>query len=107
MLFVNDFIIFLVVGEFYYYLGLVNVVQQFVFEVMEVVLDYWKSVCCFKRFVEINLINGRYEVVWKYLCILQYIFFYKDWVIEILVCLNDEDWVNVYLEYGRLRRFIL
>lgn len=62
MSFVNDFTIPLVAGEPYYYLGLVNVAQQFVFEAMEAVPDYRKSVRCFKRLAETNLINGRYEV---------------------------------------------
>ena len=104
MSFVNDFTIPLVAGEPYYYLGLVNVAQQFVFEAMEAVPDYRKSVRCFKRLAETNLINGRYEVARKYLRILQHTLFYKDWATETLACLNDEDRVNAHPEYGRLRR---
>lgn len=77
MSFVNDFTIPLVAAETYYYLGMVNTAQQLVFEAMEAIPDYQKSVRCFKRLAETNLINGRYEVAGKYLRILQHTLFIK------------------------------
>lgn len=104
MSFVNDFTIPLVAAEPYYYLGMVNTAQQLVFEAMEAIPDYQKSVRCFKRLAETNLINGRYEVAGKYLRILQHTLFYKDWATEMLACLDDEARIDAHPEYGRLRK---
>lgn len=95
----------MMVGEIYYYLGLVNTAQRFAFEGMEAIPDYQKSARCLKRMAETNLINGSYDVARKYLLILQNTLFYKDWATETLSYLGDEARINAHPEWGKLRKF--
>ena len=101
----RDYLLPMMVGEVYYYLGLTNTAQRFAFEGMEAIPDYQKSARCLKRLAETNLINGSYEVSRKYLLILQNTFFYKDWATETLAYLGDEDRINNHSEWGRIRKY--
>jgi len=103
--FQRDFMIPMVGGEPYYYLGFVNTAQRFAFEAMEALPDYQKSARSIKRLAETNLINGKYEVARKYLNYLDKTLFYSDWAKETRKYLNDEEKINSHPEWGEIRKF--
>jgi len=103
--FQRDFMIPIVSGEPYYYLGFVNTAQRFAFEAMEAIPDHQKSVRTFQRLVETNLINGYYEIAGKYLYFLENTIFYKKWAKETRNYLYNEDKINAHPEWGEIRRF--
>lgn len=105
--FVRDAVSPLVTSEAYYQLGMINTAQRFTFEAQEAIPDYQKSVRCYKRLAETNLICGRYEVARKYLLALRQTLFYCDWAEEILSLLGNEDAIDRHEEYGRLRQCIV
>lgn len=102
--FQRDFTSPLPASEAYYYLGMINTAQRYVFEAMEAIPNYNKSGRSFKRLAETNLINGQYEVAAKYLRILSRTLFYSDWAEETMTYLGNEDKINSHPEWGRLRR---
>jgi len=103
--FQRDFMISMVGGEPYYYLGFVNTAQRFAFEAMESFPDYQKSVRSIKRLAETNLINGYYEVASKYLYLLEHTLFYRNWAKETRTFLYDETKIESHPEWGDIRRF--
>jgi len=103
--FQRDFMISIVSGEPYYYLGFVNTAQRYAFEAMEALPDYQKSVRCFQRMTETNLINGHYEVADKYLCFLEHTLFYRKWAKETRTYLYNENKIDAHPEWGEIRRF--
>jgi len=105
--FQKGYIVSVMGNEIYYHLGLVNTAQRFVFEGMETIPDYQKSVRCIKRLAETNLINGQYKIAEKYLHILTETLFYKKWAIETMAYLGDEDYINAHPEWGALRQYSL
>lgn len=90
-------------GEVYYHLGMINTAQRFAYEAMESIPDYQKSVRCYKRLAETNIINGNYKVAAQYLRILSKTFYYKQWAQKMLRNLYNEDAINSHVELGRLR----
>ena len=105
--FQKNFIAAVMGGEIYYHLGMINTAQRFVFEGMETIPDYQKSVRCIKRLAETNLINGQYEVARKYLLLLENTLFYRKWATETLAYLGNEERINAHSEWGRLRQYRL
>ena len=103
--FQRDFMVGMVAGEPYYYLGFVNSAQRFTVEAMDAIPDYQKSVRAIKRLAEINLINGYYEVAAKYLHLLEHTLFYKKWAIDTRTYLYNEAKINAHPEWGEIRRF--
>jgi len=101
-----DFVITMMGGEPYYYLGFVNAAQRFAIEAMEPFNDHQKSVRSIKRLVETNLINGYYEAASKHLYILEKTLFYRKWAKETRTYLYDEAKINAHHEWGEIRRFI-
>ena len=101
----RDFMIPMVGGEPYYYLGFVNTAQRFAFEAMEAFPDYKKSVRSIKRLAETNLINGYYETAEKYLYLLGKTLFYRKWAKETRTFLYDEARIEAHPEWGNIRRF--
>lgn len=102
--FVRDFWLPLTPAEAFYYLGMTYVAQQYTYEAMEAIPDFQKSVRCYKRLAETNLINGDYKVARKYLNQLQHTLLYSRWAEETLKLLGNEDAINNHPEYGRLRK---
>ncbi len=105
--FVRDAVSPLVTSEAYYQLGMVNTAQRFTFEAQEAIPDFQKSVRCYKRLAETNLICGRYEVARKYLMALRQTLFYREWADETLALLGNEEAIDRHEEYGRLRQCIV
>ena len=103
--FQRDFMIPMVGGEPYYYLGFVNTAQRFAFEAMEAFPDYQKSARAVKRLAETNLINGYYEAASKYLYLLENTLFYRKWAKETRAFLYNEAKIDAHPEWGRIRRF--
>jgi hypothetical protein len=103
--FQRDFMIPMVGGEPYYYLGFVNTAQRFAFEAMEAIPDFQKSVRSIKRLTETNLINGYYDVASKYLHILENTLFYRNWAKETKDYLYDDARIDAHPEWGEIRRF--
>lgn len=91
-------------GEVYYHLGMINTAQRYAFEAMESIPDYQKSVRCYKRLVETNIINGNYIIAAKYIRILKRTLFYKNWAYRMERYLNDESAINNHAEFGLLRK---
>lgn len=102
--FVRDFWLPLTPGEAFYYLGMTYVAQQYTYEAMEAIPDFQKSVRCYKRLAETNLINGDYKVARKYLNQLQHTLLYGSWAEETLKLLGNEEAINNHPEYGKLRK---
>lgn len=102
--FVRDFWLPLTPGEAFYYLGMTYVAQQYTYEAMEAIPDFQKSVRCYKRLAETNLINGDYKIARKYLNQLQHTLLYSTWADETIKLLDNEDAINNHPEYGRLRK---
>ena len=105
--FERNFSTTLLMGEVYFYLGLVNTAQRFAFESMEAIPNYNKSARAVKRLVETNLINGQYEVARKYLQLLEKTIFYRPWAKQMMAMLGDEKAINAHPLYGTLRQFRL
>ena len=105
--FVSDPVSPLTTAEAYYQLGMINTAQRFVFEAQEAIPDYQKSGRCYRRLAQTNLICGNYPVARKYLGALRHTLFYRDWAVETLQLLDDEDKIARHPEYGRLRRCIV
>ena len=103
--FQRDFMVAMVAGEPYYYLGFVNSAQRFTVEAMDAIPDYQKSVRGIKRLAETNLINGYYEVTAKYLNLLEHTLFYKKWAKEARTYLYNEAIIDAHPEWGEIRRF--
>ena len=101
----RDFMIPMVGGEPYWYLGFVNTAQRFAFEAMEAFPDYQKSVRSIKRLTETNLVNGYYEVASKYLYLLENTLFYRKWAKETRTYLYDDVKIEAHPEWGEIRRF--
>ena len=91
-------------GEVYYHLGMINTAQRYAFEAMESIPDHQKSVRCYKRLVETNIINGNYIIAAKYLRILKRTLYYRKWALKMEQYLNDEDAINNHPEFGLLRK---
>lgn len=104
--FVRDFNVPLMVNEVYYHLGMINTAQRFTFEAMEAIPSYQKSVRCYQRLAETNIINGDYAVAGKYLRALTHTTFYRHWAEEALTCLSDEQKINAHPEWGYLRTLL-
>ena len=105
--FERNFSTTLLMGEIYFYLGMVNTAQRFAFESMEAIPNYNKSARAVKRLVETNLINGQYEVARKYLQLLEKTIFYRPWADQMMALLGDEKAINAHPLYGTLRQFRL
>ena len=100
----RDMITPLYAGEVYYHLGMVNTSQRYAFEAMESIPDHQKSVRCYKRLVETNIINGNYIIAAKHIRILKKTFYYRNWAFKMEQYLNDEDAINNHPEFGLLRK---
>ncbi|ADV42260.1 DUF6057 family protein [Bacteroides helcogenes] len=102
--FQRDFTSPLPASEAFYHLGMINTAQRFTFEAMEAIPNFRKSVRCFKRLAETNLINGHYEVAAKYLRALRKTLFYKKWAEDTMTYLYNENKINTHKEWGWLRQ---
>ena len=94
-------------GEIYYHLGMINTAQRFVFEGMETIPDYQKSVRSMKRLAETNIINGQQEIARKYILQLENTLFYSTWAKEMLALLADEAQIDSHPELGTLKTYRL
>ncbi|MDF9831428.1 DUF6057 family protein [Parabacteroides sp. PF5-6] len=103
--FAKDHLQPLMVGEIYYWLGLINTAQRFAFDAMETIPDYQKSVRAVKRLAETNLINGRYAVAAKYLSLLENTLYYRSWAKQTRTYLANEARINAHPEWGTLRSY--
>ena len=101
----RDFLLPMVGGEPYWYLGFVNTAQRFAFEAMEAFPNNQKSTRSIKRLAETNLINGYYEAASKYLYLLENTLFYKKWAKDTRTYLYNEDKIDAHPEWGEIRRF--
>ena len=90
-------------GEVFYHLGMINSAQRYTFEAMEAIPDYRKSVRCYKRLAQTNLINGQYKVAQRYLLALSKTLFYKEWAEKTLEQMKGN--LNDDPEIARLRSF--
>lgn len=103
----KDYTILLIAGEVYYHLGFFNTAQRSAFKAMEALSDYQKSFRGLKRLTEKATIKGNYDVVEKYLGILQQTIFYRVWALRISENLEDEDFIEQHPEWGLLRSLSL
>ena len=103
--FQRDFLIPMVAGEPYWYLGFVNTAKRFAFEAMEALPDFQKSVRAIKRLTEANIVNGYYKVASKYLSLLENTLFYRNWARETRAFLYNEAKIDAHPEWGKIRRF--
>lgn len=105
--FQRDFTVPFIAGEVYYHLGFLNTSMRYAFEAMEAIPDYKKSSRAMKRIAEVNLLNGEYKVAAKYLHILQYTLFYKQWATETLLCIDNEKKIDQNPEWAALKKYRL
>ena len=103
--FQRDFMIPMVGGEPYWYLGFVNTAQRFAFEAMEAFPDYQKSVRSIQRLAETNLVNGYYEAASKYVYLLGNTLFYRKWAKKTSAYLYNDAMIDAHPEWGKIRRF--
>ena len=94
-------------AEAFYQMGMINTAQRYTFEAQEAIPDYQKSVRCYKRLAETNIINGDYDVARKYLVPLTHTLYYRQWARQTLSLLDDESAVDAHPEFGRLRQLRL
>lgn len=100
----RDMITPMLAGEIYYHIGMINTAHRFAFEAMESTPDYQKSACCYKRIIEINIIDGNYKMARKYINILEKTLFYRKWAKQTKKLLFNDDLVAKHPEYGVLRK---
>lgn len=103
--FLRDFTVPFIGGEIYYHLGFVNTAQRYVFEAMEALPDYQKSVRAVKRLAETNIINGEYTVARKYLRLLQQTTVYKGWADKAILAIQSESSIEANPEWSELRKY--
>ena len=105
--FQKDYTIPMVAGEVYYHLGFINTARRYAFEAMEALPDYQKSSRALKRLTETAIIKGDYDLVEKYLRILQKTVFYRVWALRIGENMDDELFIERHPEWGPLRNLSL
>jgi hypothetical protein len=103
--FQRDFTLPFIAGEIYYHLGFLNTAMRYAFEAMEAIPDYKKSSRAIKRLAEVNLLNGENKVAAKYLHLLQYTLFYKNWATQTLKCVDNEKLIDQNPEWATLRKY--
>ena len=69
----------IIMSEIYMLLSMNNMSQRAAFEAMEAIPNHNKSGRVLRRLAETNLISGHYDVVLKYLSILDESTFYRSW----------------------------
>ena len=94
-------------AEIYWHLGMVNTAQRFAFEAQEAIPDFQKSVRCYKRLAETNMVNGDREVARKYLKALSNTLFYRKWACETAALLDSGQIFEKRPELARVRDFRL
>lgn len=104
--FIRDFNSPLIVNEVYYHLGMINTSQRFTFEAMEAIPSYQKSVRCYQRLAETNIVNGDYILAGKYLKALQHTLFYRKWANDAMSYLYNDKKVQNHPEWGILRTYL-
>jgi hypothetical protein len=103
----KEYIVCAMAGEIYWRLGMVNTAQRYVFEGMETLPNYDKSVRSIQRLVETNLINERYEVAAKYIAMLKQTWFYRRWAQEAEMYLYQTEKIAQHPTWGKLRSELL
>jgi hypothetical protein len=101
----RDFMIPVVGGEAYYYLGFVNTAQRYAFEAMEALPDYQKSARSIKRLAETNIIAGHYNRADKYISLLDQTLFYRKWAAGARNYLHNDSLVSAHPEWGPLKLY--
>ena len=92
-------------SEIYFYLGMINTSQRFVFEAMESIPNNQKSGRIMRRLVETNIINGCYDVARRYINVLKKSYAYRRWAIEMETYLGNEEMINKHPIFGPMRAF--
>lgn len=103
----RTFSTWMLVGEAFWQLGLVNTSQRYAFESMEAIPNYAKSGRAIKRLAETNLMNGQYDVARKYLKMLEKTVCYRKWAKRTMSMLGDEKAIQADPVYGKLSQLRL
>lgn len=91
-------------AEALFRLGMVNMAQQYFFDLQEAIIDCRKSSRLSKRIAETLIVNGRYEMARKYLCRLKQTLFYSQWARKAEALLGNEAAIDSHPVWGRLRK---
>ncbi len=101
---IRDLTSMLPTSEVFWYLGMVNSAQRYMFDTQESILNGRKSGRCTKRIAECMIVNGHYEPARKQLNLLNKTLFYRKWAKETEQLLGNDKRVDAHPLYGRLRR---
>lgn len=93
----------LVASEPFYRLGLVNFARMMAMESIESSPDALMPVRAVERVAQTDLINRQYGVAERYLRLLEKTTFYRKEARRSLQALHNEEVINSYPEWGRLR----
>lgn len=91
-----------ILNETFFHLGMVNYVQRFAFEQMELIPNYNKSGRQMKRLAEASLVSGNYRLTRKYLAILSLAPFYRSWAADIERLLDSPTLLEQHPVYAPL-----
>ncbi len=91
-------------AEAFWYLGMVNSAQRYMFDTQESILSGRKSGRCTKRIAECMLVNGHYQTATKQIDLLKHSLFYHAWAEEAEQLLGNESLINAHPVYGKLRK---
>lgn len=91
-------------AEALFRMGMVNLSQQYFFDLQEGIVNCQKSGRLSKRIAETLIVNGRYEMARKYLYRLRKTLFYSAWARKAETFLGNEHAVNSHPTWGKLRR---
>lgn len=94
-------------SEVFWQLGMVNACQYYTFEANEAIADFQKSVRCYKRLAQTNIVNYDYDVARKYLHALEHTLFYRGWARKTLAMLKDETSIDSDPDYSLAMDFLL
>lgn len=96
----------MIASETFYQLGLVNFAQMMAMESVESTPDGRLPVRAVKRVAETYLINGQYEVAYKFLVLLKHTLFYRKWAVKALTALPSEEKMNSHPDWGEKRKLM-
>ena len=91
-------------AEAFWYLGMVNSAQRYMFDTQESILNAKKSGRCTKCIAECMIVNGHYQAAAKQLDLLKKSLFYRSWAKEMEALMKDEAKINAHPVYGKLRQ---
>lgn len=94
-----------ITAEACYYLGLINSVLRYNYDLQEAIENRRKSCRFSQRIAEGYIVNHRYDAAEKYLKRLRNTLFYSDWAKEATTYLYDDAKVDSHPVWGKLRKY--